>query len=411
MTHIRDNSKGIPKRRRRDSEVLQFAEEWFKSEIPWHIDAIGRTQSPRELDDAYKQSVACWLRPWQRLRAKSRPERWGFFWTRDLQRWSQLRTKLWRKWRQHGDIGALARYKRVNRFIKRTVRANRRNSFAEFVHTIDEGDSTRAVGILGRVLKAKKRNVLENAPGQQRIRPADFTEFVANQHPRRTGEVVPKCRTFVVNEEWLSDLQRAVERAPANKAVGEDELFSEALRVVPELGARWLEAVWRKCGSKGWLPSLLARSNLCPLLKKEPADQPSNWRAIALLSHARKVVEKVLDARLRRVYNFNAAQCGFREGRSVDTEILRAVRALRGGCKYVCVLDFAQAYASVPRGDVVRKVRQQFDADFAAMVETLLTPTKVCTIADETAVEREMLRGVPEGSPLSPPCSTSSLIR
>lgn len=78
------------------------------------------------------------------------------------------------------------------------------------------------------------------------------------------------------------------------------------------------------------MPSAWSKSKLCPLLKKEPADRPQNWRAVALLSHCRKIIEKSIDARLRRVYRFDEAQCGFRGRRSVETAIIRGM-SLCGG--------------------------------------------------------------------------------
>lgn len=402
LTHLRDDNPSIPKRRRKDKKTLEFAKEWIETELPWHTEQIRAARNQRELDRAYEISLACILAPWEKFRSRKRPERWGFFWTTELQRLSQLRTNLWRRWRRRNDEDALQRYKEVNRRIKRQARANKRRIFADFLQTIDEGDQTRSIGILSRILKARKRNVLENAPSQKRIEPAAFAEFVANQHPPRVDEYRPVCQSFRVHDDWQDDLLYAVQAAPANKAVGEDEVFAEALKAVPERAAEWLRAIWQCCGIKRLVPKLWTRSSLCPLLKKEPADVAKNWRAIALLSHARKIVEKVLDRRLRASYTFHPAQCGFRTGRSVETAILRAVRALKGGCNYVCVLDFAQAYASVPRGDLVQRLRMHFEEDFANMVETLLTPTVVRTIGDSTGAQFEMRRGVPEGSPLSP---------
>lgn len=143
-------------------------------------------------------------------------------------------------------------------------------------------------------------------------------------------------------------------------------------------------------------------SKLCPLLKKEPADLPNNWRAVALLSHARKIIEKVIDGRIRKQVKFHEAQCGFRGFRSVETAILRVVRAVTNGCKYICVLDLKQAYASVPRGDLLQRIEQRVDANLAKMIESMVYKTMVSTVGDEDNLVREMERGVPEGSPLSP---------
>lgn len=144
------------------------------------------------------------------------------------------------------------------------------------------------------------------------------------------------------------------------------------------------------------------RSVVCPLLKMEPADRPQNWRAVALLSHARKIIEKSLDATLRANYRFHPSQCGFRKAHSMDTVIIRLLQAVRSGCIYICVLDLKQAYAFVPRGDLMARIYDVLPHNTASMIKAMLLPTLVSTVGDDTKLILEMRRGVPEGSPLSP---------
>lgn len=139
---------------------------------------------------------------------------------------------------------------------------------------------------------------------------------------------------------------------------------------------------------KAWdISEGLAAISAGPLLKKEPGNQPSNLRAVALLRHACKVTEKVIDKR------------GLRSG---ETAILWVLQAIAGRCRYICVLDLGQGYASVPRGDLVGRVMGLLRHDLGAMVETMLVDTLVTTIGDEGDILRTMERGVPEGLPLSP---------
>lgn len=92
---------------------------------------------------------------------------------------------------------------------------------------------------------------------------------------------------------------------------------------------------------------------------------------------------------------------GFRAERSVDTAILRMLRAVSEGCRYIAVLDFRQAYVSVPRSDLAQKLRTLLDSDLSAMVECMLLDTYVRTIGDLTNTVGTLQRGLPERSPLS----------
>lgn len=182
-------------------------------------------------------------------------------------------------------------------------------------------------------------------------------------------------------------------KAPKGKATGADESFAQLFQLRPTLNGELLFKLLEKCGKLAMVPSEWCELALCPLLKKEPANLPKNWRTIALLSHDRKIIEKAIDRRIREQYIFHEAQCGFRDFRSVDTTILRVMRAIDHGC---------QAYASVPRGGLVAKFRELFSTDVAAMVETLLSKTIVSTVGDEKKAKRRMRRDVAEGTPMSP---------
>lgn len=169
---------------------------------------------------------------------------------------SQQRMKLWRWWKRHGDVDAKERHKVLNRKIKSMARRNKRKSFAQIVETVGEGDVSRSVGMMSKILKSKKRNRLQKSPSVQRISPASFTRFVATQYNPRRGEDIPRCRRFELDADWKDDLYTAVARAPTNKAVGEDELFAEALKICPDIATEWLHAIWWQCGAVGILPRM-----------------------------------------------------------------------------------------------------------------------------------------------------------
>lgn len=83
----------------------------------------------------------------------------------------------------------------------------------------------------------------------------------------------------------------------------------------------------------------------------------------------------------------------------MDTAILRALQAIHGGCRYLCGLDLKQAYASVPRRYLIRRLRQVLPEYLVNMDETMVFRPIVETRGDITQTRREMVRGV---SPLSP---------
>jgi len=65
------------------------------------------------------------------------------------------------------------------------------------------------------------------------------------------------------------------------------------------------------------------RSVFIPTPKKSNAEECSNYRTIALISHASKVMLKILQARLQRYVNRELpdVQAGFRKGRGTRDQI------------------------------------------------------------------------------------------
>ena len=69
-------------------------------------------------------------------------------------------------------------------------------------------------------------------------------------------------------------------------------------------------------GTQQW-PQDWKRSVFIPILKKGNAKECSNYRTIAFISHATKVMLKVMQARLQQFMNeeLSDVQSGFRKGR------------------------------------------------------------------------------------------------
>ena len=90
-----------------------------------------------------------------------------------------------------------------------------------------------------------------------------------------------------------------------------------------------------------------------PIPKKGNAKEGSNYRTIALISHARKVMLKILQARLQQYMNREVIgfQAGFRKGRTRDQIanihwIIKKAREFQKDI-YFCFIDYAKAFDCV----------------------------------------------------------------
>ena len=93
------------------------------------------------------------------------------------------------------------------------------------------------------------------------------------------------------------------------------------------------------------------RSVFIPIPKKGNAKECSNYCIIALISHAGKVMLKILQARLQQYMNRELpdVQAGFRKGRGTRDQIANILWIIKKAREfqkniYFCFIDYAKAF-------------------------------------------------------------------
>ena len=96
------------------------------------------------------------------------------------------------------------------------------------------------------------------------------------------------------------------------------------------------------------------RSVFIPIPKKGNAKECSNYRTIALISHASKVILKILQARLQQYVNRELpdVQAGFRKGRGTRDQIANILWIIETASEFqknisFCFIDYAKAFDCV----------------------------------------------------------------
>ena len=107
-------------------------------------------------------------------------------------------------------------------------------------------------------------------------------------------------------------------------------------------------------GYKDW-----KKSSFIPVPKKGNAKECSNYCTIALISHASKVVLKILQARLQQYMNCELpdVQAGFRKGRGTRDQIANICWIIEKAREfqkniYFCFIDYAKAFNYVDHSKV-----------------------------------------------------------
>ena len=117
------------------------------------------------------------------------------------------------------------------------------------------------------------------------------------------------------------EVKWALERSTMNKASGGDGIPVELFQILKDEAVKVLHSICQQI----WKLSSGHRTGkgFIPIPKKGNAKECSNYRTIALISHASKVMLKTLQARLQQYMNHELpdVQAGFRKSRGTRDQI------------------------------------------------------------------------------------------
>ena len=114
-----------------------------------------------------------------------------------------------------------------------------------------------------------------------------------------------------------------LESITTNKASGCDGFSVELFQILKDDAVKMLHSICQQIWKTQQWPQDWKRSVFIPIQKKGNPKECSNYFTIALISHASKVMLKILQARLQQYVNHELpdVQAGFRKGRGTRDQI------------------------------------------------------------------------------------------
>ena len=136
-----------------------------------------------------------------------------------------------------------------------------------------------------------------------------------------------------------------------NKASGGDGIPAELFQILKDDAVEVLHSICQQIWKTQQWPQGWKRSVFIPIPKKGKAKECSNYRTIALISQASKVMLKILQARLQQYVNRELpdVQAGFRKSWGTRDQIAN-MRWIIGKARefqkniYFCFIDYAKAF-------------------------------------------------------------------
>ena len=149
------------------------------------------------------------------------------------------------------------------------------------------------------------------------------------------------------------EVKWALESITTNKASDGDGIPIELFQILKDDAVKALHSICQQIWKTQQWPKDWKRSVFIPISKKSNAKECSNYRTIALISHASKEMLKILQARLQQYVNQELpdVQAGFRKGggtRDPVANICWIMEKAREFQKniYFCFIDYAKAFDS-----------------------------------------------------------------
>ena len=160
------------------------------------------------------------------------------------------------------------------------------------------------------------------------------------------------------------EVKWALESITTNKARGGDGIPVELFQILNDDAVKALHSICQQIWKTQQWPQDWKRSIFIPIPKKGSAQECSNSHTIALISHASKVMLKILQARFQQYVNWELpdVQAGFRKGRGTRDQIANIHEIIEKAKEfqkniYFCFIDYAKAFFCVDQNKLENSER------------------------------------------------------
>ena len=195
-----------------------------------------------------------------------------------------------------------------------------------------------------------------------------------------------------------------------NKASGGDGIPVELFRILKHDAVKVLHSICQQIWKTQQWPQDWKRSGFIPIPKKGNAKEYSNYRTIALISYAGKLMLKILQARLQQYVNheFPNVQAGFRKGRGTRDQmanigwIMEKAREFQKNI-YFCFIDYAKAFDCVDHNKLWKILKEMGIPDHLTCLLRNLYAGHEATVRTGHGTDwLQIGKGVCQGCVLSP---------
>ena len=316
------------------------------------------------------------------------------------------------------------KYDAVKRAVKKAVAKAKEVERQKFGEMLDEQDEKGAVFRAAKQIVRNNRDIvgdgcIKDTDGKIVTDEDKLLEVWRAYYDKLSNEEFPWNKETLTEagiksgpceKITLDEVKAAVKKMKCNKASGPSGVVVDMLKAAGETGIEWVADVCNAVIKEGRIPQDWCKSWMINIYKgKGDALECGSYRGIRLLEHAMKVLEKVIEARVRKIVQIDSMQFGFMPGRGT-TDAIFIVRQLQE--KYLAkkkdlwmaFIDLEKAFDRVPREVLWWALRSLgVDEWLVAVIKALYTD--VATVVKQNGRVSKGFKvkvGVHQGSGLSP---------
>ena len=328
-----------------------------------------------------------------------------------------------------GNIDLWIQYKKCKAKFKYSIRKAKKESWAEFVGTLNKDTPSTVVWNKIKMLRNKKTQkniILKDSDSDSYISdPLQISNKLAKDFSNRgnsTNEIPPHPvdnQTF--SKSNLPHYNSNISSAELNRALtmgssstpGPDQLPPEIYRHLTEFQKLNLLTILNYFWNNG-LPKQWKNAIVIPIPKPNKIQtESSSFRPIALTNSICKIFERIVTLRLKHFLETNkiitAFQSGFRSGFSTIDSLSRfensiRTNTLKGSATLAVFLDITQAFDSVDHPSLLKKIENTgLRGNLASFIKDFISDRTISVRYQTTYSDSYSTPlGVPQGSVISP---------
>ena len=301
-------------------------------------------------------------------------EKESWWWDEEVQRRLKEKKEAYKKMKKGGDS---QEYKEKKKQAKREVARAKEEAWKEWYDNLGTRHGEKTIYRIAKTRAKQKKDitqtaVIKNANQKVMTKEDDikrrwqeyFKELLNVQNERGELEQT-EAVAGLIEEITLEEVRQAVRQLKTGKATGPSGVTADQLRSLDEEGLSWLMELLKKIVYDGEIPSDWTKSCIVPIYKeKGDPMECKNYRGIKLLEHGLKVLERILDMRLRSLVEIDEDQFGFRRGKGTTEAIFIVTQIQEKTLEkqeklYYAFLDLEKAYDRVPRDIIYWSLRKK----------------------------------------------------